>query len=168
MLSLEDVKNVCAFAEERGLLLLSDEVYQENVYRAEDKFHSAKKVMGQFYPKLPLVSFHSISKGVIGECGKRGGYMEVANVPQLMHDVLVKMASVSLCPNVNGQILVDAMMNPPQEGDVSHPSWRAEYDALLGALKEKAQMLTEGLNKAKGIHTEEITGMRCNLYQHIG
>jgi alanine transaminase len=27
--------------------------------------------------RLELFSFHSTSKGLIGECGRRGGYMEV-------------------------------------------------------------------------------------------
>lgn len=30
---------------------------------------------------LPLVSLHSCSKGFIGECGRRGGYMELLGFP---------------------------------------------------------------------------------------
>jgi alanine transaminase len=31
--------------------------------------------------RVPLISFHSISKGFLGECGIRGGYMETINLP---------------------------------------------------------------------------------------
>ena len=30
--------------------------------------------------KLELASFHSVSKGITGECGLRGGYVEYWNV----------------------------------------------------------------------------------------
>eukprot|EP01061_Rhynchopus_euleeides_P004060 TRINITY_DN1338_c0_g1_i11.p1 TRINITY_DN1338_c0_g1~~TRINITY_DN1338_c0_g1_i11.p1 ORF type:complete len:515 (+),score=206.75 TRINITY_DN1338_c0_g1_i11:85-1629(+) len=158
VLPLEDLRGVCEFCQERGILLLSDEVYQENIYRPGDKFISAKSVVAKDFPTQPLISFHSVSKGVTGECGKRGGYMEVANIPVLMHDVLVKMASVGLCPNINGQLLVDLMMTPPQEGEESYPLWLEEYTTLLDSLKSRAKLLTQGLNGIRGIHTNEITG----------
>lgn len=31
---------------------------------------------------VELVSFHTVSKGVYGECGLRGGYMELTNIDQ--------------------------------------------------------------------------------------
>ena len=43
-------------------------------------FVSAKKVvrdLGPEYDGFELASFHSTSKGLIGECGRRGGYMEL-------------------------------------------------------------------------------------------
>ena len=33
--------------------------------------------LGPDYDSFELVSFHSTSKGIIGECGRRGGYMEL-------------------------------------------------------------------------------------------
>ena len=61
----------------------SFQVYQSNVYATGSQFHSFKKVMmemGGEYAELPLASFHSMSKGWQGECGLRGGYMEVVNM----------------------------------------------------------------------------------------
>ena len=60
-------------------MLLSDEVYQRNVYAEGAEFISAKKIAVETpgCESLELVSFHSTSKGLIGECGRRGGYMEV-------------------------------------------------------------------------------------------
>lgn len=31
---------------------------------------------------VELISFHTVSKGVYGECGLRGGYMELTNIDQ--------------------------------------------------------------------------------------
>lgn len=31
--------------------------------------------------ELQLVSFHTVSKGYWGECGQRGGYFEMTNIP---------------------------------------------------------------------------------------
>ena len=32
------------------------------------------------FNKAELISFHSTSKGIIGECGIRGGYFETTNI----------------------------------------------------------------------------------------
>ena len=68
---------------------------------------------------MVLCSFHSISKGFYGECGRRGGYVEMVNTPQDVFAELVKLASIDLCSNLNGQICTALMMQPPQ---VPHPS----------------------------------------------
>ena len=58
------------FVEKRpGLVLAADEVYQENVYGDAPPFISFKKIVRELNSKIPLVSFHSISKGFTGECG---------------------------------------------------------------------------------------------------
>ena len=31
--------------------------------------------------EVQLISFHSVSKGYYGECGQRGGYFEMSNIP---------------------------------------------------------------------------------------
>ena len=40
--------------------------------------------------KLPqgdveLFSYHSVSKGFLGECGRRGGYMEMVNIVSIIY-----------------------------------------------------------------------------------
>lgn len=45
-------------------------VYQDNVYDPQSEFHSFKKVitqMGAPYSQMELASFHSVSKGYMGE-----------------------------------------------------------------------------------------------------
>lgn len=81
-LSSEDIKGVLKFASEENLVVLADEVYQTNVF--EGSFTSFKKVLRELqaeapgkYDDLELASLHSISKGMVGECGHRGGYFEL-------------------------------------------------------------------------------------------
>jgi alanine transaminase len=93
------------------------QVYQENVYEEGKKFHSFKKVarsMGYGDKDISLISFQSVSKGYYGECGRRGGYMEVTGVSQDVKEQLYKVASVNLCSNISGQILMSLVMNPPK------------------------------------------------------
>ena len=63
---------------------------------------------------VPIASMHSISKGFYGECGRRGGYLELTNFPQPVLSQLSKLASISLCSNVAGQIAMAMIMKPPK------------------------------------------------------
>ena len=65
---------------------------------------------------VSLFSFHSASKGFIGECGHRGGYMEIRNVPGEVVDQIAKLQSISLCSNLPGQVVTYCMVNPPARG----------------------------------------------------
>ena len=64
-----NIKEIIEFCMEEKLFLLADEVYQDNIYGAE-KFHSFKKVLRDMGPKgdeFEMASFHSVSKGYMGE-----------------------------------------------------------------------------------------------------
>ncbi len=80
-LPLENMQEVLRFCGKHGLVLMADEVYQENIWEDARPFHSFKKVLCQMddAPPVQLVSFHSTSKGFLGECGMRGGYFELCN-----------------------------------------------------------------------------------------
>lgn len=104
--AIEEVIKMCY--EER-ILLMADEVYQANIFDAEKKpFVSFKKVLRSMPEEIAnsveLVSFHSISKGVSGECGRRGGYFELVNFSDEILEQVYKMSSVVLCPPVSGQV----------------------------------------------------------------
>ena len=43
VLSGKEVKDIVSFCAKHDIVLLSDEVYQENVYREEDKFFSSRR-----------------------------------------------------------------------------------------------------------------------------
>lgn len=74
----------------------------------EKPFVSAKKVlmeMGEPYSSnVELVSFHTVSKGSLGECGIRGGYLEAVNLHPRTIDEIYKIASINLSPNIMGQV----------------------------------------------------------------
>jgi len=160
-LSMENMKDVVTFCAEEGLLLLADEVYQANIYAEGKTFTSFKKVVRDagFAPdQFPIVSFQSTSKGYYGECGRRGGYMEICGVDPLVKDELYKLASVGLCPNLNGQITMGLVANPPKEGEESYPLFVQEKEAILASLKRRALKLVEGLNALEGVTCQTAQG----------
>lgn len=143
-------------AREYGLSIIADEVYQENLYGHE--WHSFASILGKD-TDVALFSLHSVSKGFFGECGHRGGYLEVRNPPKvagtdlLLTDVLVKQASVNLCPNTMGQLLTYLMVTPPPEGTPARALFEAERQAVLDDLVAKARMIRE--------YFEQMEGVRC-------
>ncbi|XP_041328639.1 alanine aminotransferase 2-like [Pyrgilauda ruficollis] len=107
---------------------------------------------------VELASFHSISKGYMGECGLRGGYMEVVNLHPEVKAELAKLVSVRLCPPVPGQMVLDVVMDPPKPGDPSYERFQAEKEAVLSALAEKARLTQEIFNRTPGIHCNPVQG----------
>lgn len=159
VLSHDTIAMVIDFASEHGLAILADEVYQENIYRPEDRFVSFAHVMTECGEKdVSLFSFHSCSKGFLGECGHRGGYMEVRNMPADIVFQITKLQSISLCANLPGQVLIYLMVRPPREGDPSYETYRAEREAVLGDLKKRAVLLADGLNGIPGYSCQAVTG----------
>ena len=84
-------------------------------YRACADAWSSVQVLSQMDSKdVTLASMHSISKGFYGECGRRGGYLELMNVNPDVVSEFYKLASINLCSNLNGQICMALVMNPPR------------------------------------------------------
>jgi len=147
-----DIQVIAEFCAEHGIVMMADEVYQANVYAEGAEFVSAKKVaLDRGLKNLQLVSFHSTSKGLVGECGRRGGYMELHHIDPYVQSQLYKLASSELCSGVVGQLLTSLMVRPPQPGDESYPLFEKETGAIFEGLKERAQKLVEGLNSIPGI-----------------
>lgn len=84
----ECIEAVIRFAFEEGLFLMADEVYQDNVYAEGSQFHSFKKVLTEMGPpyatQQELASFHSVSKGYMGECVQAQGVVVVK--PELVEN----------------------------------------------------------------------------------
>jgi aspartate/methionine/tyrosine aminotransferase len=139
--------------------VLADEVYQEDIYVPGFKFYSFAKVIEEMGAKdVSLFSFHSCSKGYLGECGHRGGYMEIRNVPGDVLAQINKLQSVSLCSNLPGQIVAWCMVSPPSEGSPSRALFVAERDHILSELRSRAEILAEGLGAIPGIRCNRIAG----------
>lgn len=114
VMSQEDLEKVIKFAHEKRIFLLADEVYQKNIY-VDKEFCSVRKALhglgAPYSNDVELASFHSLSKGLLGECGLRGGYMELHNVNEFAHAMVYKSKAVSLCSNIIGQIGVGLMVS---------------------------------------------------------
>ena len=86
----EHINSVLELAADEKLVVLADEVYQTNIF--EGKFQSFKKSLRELqasdknstgkFDFLEMASMHSISKGMVGECGHRGGYYEMVGFDQ--------------------------------------------------------------------------------------
>lgn len=147
-----DIQVVAEFCNDNGIVMLADEVYQTNVYAEGAEFVSAKKVaLDCQLRNLQLISFHSTSKGLIGECGRRGGYMELHHIDPYVQAQLYKLASSELCSGVVGQIMTSLMVSPPLPGDESYELFKQENEQIFQGLKERSKKLVEGLNKIPGI-----------------
>jgi len=159
ILSEDNIKMILRFAKKYDLSVLADEVYQENVYLKGVKFISFAKALHEMGDKdITLFSFHSVSKGFLGECGHRGGYFEIRNVPEDVFEQIIKLQSVSLCSNVDGQIVTYLMVNPPKPGDESYDIYIKEKDGIMNELKFKSNLLGTELNKIDGMSTEVPAG----------
>ena len=109
ILGEQNIKDIIKFCYANKMVLFADEVYQENIYSKNKKFISFKKVLTRMpapYNRTVLLSFHSTSKGFYGECGLRGGYTEMHNVPTIIKDAMLKLKEFDMCPNIGGQIAV--------------------------------------------------------------
>ena len=80
----EDLQNIIRVCHANNILIMADEVYQENIYKEGKEFLSMRRVLNEmgapFNDEVELISMNSVSKGMLGECGLRGGYMETYNL----------------------------------------------------------------------------------------
>ncbi len=163
-LSADEIREIIQLAYDENILLLADEVYQRNIYDPEYRpFISFKKALMEMDDEkvrkgVELVSFHSISKGVAGECGRRGGYFECVNIEEEVMAQVYKMASITLCPPVSGQIGVDLLVDPPQEGDESWPLYNEETTSTHEHLLTRSRYMYEHFNSLKGMSCQPAEG----------
>ncbi|CAB3222031.1 unnamed protein product [Arctia plantaginis] len=161
VLSRENIESIVKFAHEKKLFIFADEVYQHNVYAEGSQFYSFKKViteMGPPYNKLELASFMSASKGYMGECGIRGGWMELMNLDPGVQANLYKAMSAMLCPSAIGQTVMDCVAREPAPGDPSYELFAKEKAHVLESLALRAQMIYETFNSMEGFSCNVVQG----------
>lgn len=152
------LEEVCKFCAEHGLLLFADEVYQENVY-GQTPFISCRKVCLELQlSDLQVVSFHSCSKGIMGECGLRGGLFQAHNFDDEVLAQMYKLSSVSLCSNTVGQALMTSILHPPQPGEPSYERYHHETQSIYTSLKRKAKLVCDVLNTLEGVSCQKVEG----------
>ena len=162
VLNGETIGEVIAFAGQNGLAVIADEVYQENVYDADAGFVSFARVLGR--SDVPLFSVHSTSKGFYGECGHRGGYLEIRNAPRIrgtdlsFTDLVLKQASVNICSNTVGQLMMYLLVSPPPENAEPYRRFTNERRKILDDLHDKAVMIRAGFDRMDGVSCFGRTG----------
>lgn len=169
-LSYENIQDLIRMAYNKRVVLLADEVYQANIYQPDTRpFHSFKKVLMDFSSSnnaeekaiassVELVSFHSISKGVSGECGRRGGYFELTNMDADVEAQIYKLASISLCPSLQGQIGVDMLVKPPTPGQPSYDLYKKETDSIHATLQQRSENMASKFAQLEGVEVEPAQG----------
>jgi len=163
-----DMREIVRMCYDQGLVLMADEVYQTNIYYPETKpFVSFKKVLRTMEDEpdsviekdcVELISFHSLSKGVSGECGRRGGYFELVNIDEQVVDQIYKMASISLCPPVTGQVGVDLLVDPPKPGEPSYAQYEKETSITHQSLLDRSAYMSEKFNALEGMSCQKAEG----------
>ncbi|KAM7379418.1 hypothetical protein PAMP_004969 [Pampus punctatissimus] len=160
--SRKTMQEVIRFVLEKKLFLLADEVYQNCVYGEKSEFVSYKRILAEMGPPLSdtleLASFHSASKGFLGECGLRGGYVELVNLDPTVMKYIYKLFSADSCAPVAGQIALDLMMNPPQPGDPSYSLYNEETQHIKTTLVHNAKRAIEVLNSLPGFYCQPVEG----------
>lgn len=159
LLEEKTMKELLRLCDRYKLSLMADEVYQDNLHQREKHpFTSFKRLLREEQSSVPLFSFHSISKGVSGECGRRGGYFECANIPEDVIALIYKMVSVGLCPPLSGQIGVDCLVRPPKEGEESYSLWKEETSSIHKALASRTKVMAARLNELPGVSCVDSPG----------
>lgn len=168
-LTAPQLAELMEFSYKHGIILCCDEVYQENIYNDEFPFIPARRVLNTMPEPirsgLEIASFHTVSKGAYGECGLRGGYMELHNMDKDVLDQIYKLASINLSPNVPGQVALGLMVNPPKPGDESYAQYQEEKGSLIHSLRRRAQRITAAFNELEGIDCQEVNGAMYSFPQ---
>lgn len=164
VLAPEVIAEIIIIAAKYGVVIIADEVYQENVFEGTE-FHSFKKILGHLicqYPgkfdQVQLASLHSTSKGVIGECGQRGGYMELFGFQDDVKQNILKLATIEICAVVTGQAVVSLMVDPPKPGDDSYETDVIEKSNIKREMYTRALLLHKMFSKLDGIHCSTPQG----------
>ena len=118
----ELLEQIVAIAARHGLLLFSDEIYDEILYDGT-VFQPLAEVAGD----VPCVSFGGLSK-VHRACGYRVGWMSLSGDPSRSadyRDALQLLAALRLCANVTAQWAVrPALESAPTIGALTAPRGR--------------------------------------------
>jgi alanine transaminase len=84
--------------------------------------------------------------------------MEVVGWDGKVVEHLYKLASSCLCPNLDGQIMMDLMVRGPEPGSESYDTHETEKATIFESLKRRAKTVAEGLNSIPGFSCQPAQG----------
>ncbi|KTF82449.1 hypothetical protein cypCar_00032954 [Cyprinus carpio] len=141
--SRKSIEEVIRFAAEERLFILADE-----------------KVLSEMGSTISstveLASFNSVSKGFMGECGLRGGYVELVNLDPAVKEYARRLFSTRSCPPVVGQMALDLMANPPKPGDPSFPTFSEEAQSIKNMICKNTDRIQEVFAELPGISCQPL------------
>ena len=152
--SLEMILETCS---SEGIVLLADEVYQENIY-ADKPFLSARRIAIESDVQIELFSFHSTSKGLLGECGRRGGYFQCHGIDANVMQQILKLSSMSLSSNIIGQVMLGLLVEGPAQDTESYDRLIKEKRDIHESLKRRGRMLYEAFTSLEGVTCNPAEG----------
>lgn len=156
----KSIQDVIRFAAAEGLLLLVDEVYQDYLFEDGAEFISYKKVLFEMGPEfstsVQMVSFHSVSS--LGECGLRAGYMQTVNIEPGVKHFVDTMLCTDISTPITGQLALDIMVNPPQPGHASYPTYKKEKMLVKETLRWNCHRACDVLNNLPGVSCQPVMG----------
>ncbi|XP_048868098.1 alanine aminotransferase 2-like isoform X2 [Brienomyrus brachyistius] len=156
------IEEVIRFVAEEKLFLMADEVYQDTVQGGGTDFVSYKRVLFEMGPpyseNVQLASFHSVSKGFMGECGLRGGYVELVNVDPAFMEKACTWLSAGAGSAVIGQIALNIMVDPPRPGDPSYTMYSQEVKFKKDTLSCNVRRVQEVLQDIPGFTCQAVGG----------
>ncbi|XP_039581703.1 alanine aminotransferase 1-like, partial [Passer montanus] len=177
--SRQCIEDVIKFAYEEKLFLMADEVYQDNVYAEGSAFHSFKKVLMEMGPpyadSVELASFHSISKGYMGEfpSEKEAVLSALAERARLTQEMFNRTPGIRCNPVQGAMYSFPRIDLPPRAVAAAKRDgvWdtgpavaqnpgvsRQEKEAVLSALAERARLTQEMFNRTPGIRCNPVQG----------
>ncbi|MAF16583.1 MAG: aminotransferase [Marinomonas sp.] len=142
------LKELVALAEEHGLLLFSDEIYDKILYDDAQHIPTATLTEG----KVPCVTFGGLSK-VYRTAGFRSGWMIITGPKTGIEDYIAgidMLSSMRLCANVPAQHAVQTALGGYQTIN--------ELTAPGGRLLEQRNLAWEILDSIPGVHCHKPEG----------
>lgn len=133
--AVETLKRIEEFCEEKGIYIISDEVYKDLIYVRENYLLHGKKV----------ITINSFSK-TYAMCGLRVGYIYTKN-KQIVDDVVEMKSHTSMNTSLVGQAMALAAMSERE-------SYVAEHHTIW---KERRGIMFQGM-KALGLDVWEPEG----------
>ncbi|XP_022920052.2 alanine aminotransferase 2-like [Onthophagus taurus] len=161
VLSKSNIEEIIKFANEHNLMIIADEVYQMNIHNDNLKFYSFHKIIRNLNlspNNITLASLMSASKGFLGECGLRGGYVHIYNMDKEVQKVFEKLLILGLCPTTFGQAALYSLFSTPKENDPSYELFLKEKTQIQMELKIKAKMTEDAFNGMEGFSCTRIDG----------
>ena len=116
--------------------------------------------MGEPFSKdVELISLNSVSKGLFGECGLRGGYFEAHNIDPKVAEIMYKLKSIELCSNTIGQLTTLLLVDPPKKGKEDEgviEKYNQEKENIYRGLRDRAELLTKTFNTMENTTCSDI------------